>query len=154
MTKDIDIRYIDVDDTLTLRKMVLRPDLDLAKARAPYAGTEPSFHIGVFAKEELVSIASFIERTNGHWNEENQWMLRGMATHPKYRNQGLGSMALDFGLRQLQAYKPRFVWCSARVQAFPFYQRLGFKPVGPVVNHANSGPHQILWRRFVPVYAV
>lgn len=148
------LRLIDVDETLVLRKMVLRPDLNLESARAPYAGSEPSFHVGVFVAGHLISIASFIEKTNPRWQENNQWMLRGMATHPKFRNKGYGSLAIQFGFQELLKYKPRFIWCSARLQALPFYRRLGFTPVGKMVDHANTGPHQLLCRRFVPVYAL
>jgi len=147
------VRLIHVDETLPLRKMVLRPDLNLSKARTPYAGKEKSFHVGAFINEELIAIASFIEKQNPYWQEERQWMLRGMATHPKFRNAGHGTLVILHGFREILKYKARLVWCSARLKALPFYKRVGFNSVGKVVNHKNSGPHQLLYRRFIPIYA-
>ena len=151
--KNFAIRLIDVDETLVLRKMILRPDLNLSKARAPYAGPEKSFHVGGFLEDRLISIASFIEKPNQIWQEDRQWMLRGMATHPNCRNLGYGHLVIMFGMREALKYKPRLIWCSARVQAVSFYKRASFMPVGKVVEHIKTGPHQLLCRRFVPVYA-
>ncbi|MEM9996094.1 MAG: GNAT family N-acetyltransferase [Bacteroidota bacterium] len=73
------------------------------------------------------------------------YRLRGMATHPDYRGQGLGRLAFE-AIRQHAAEAGAAVlWFNARTGAQAFYERLGCHVVSPIFEIDGIGPHVVMW---------
>jgi predicted GNAT family N-acyltransferase len=67
--------------------------------------------------------------------------LRGMATHPQYRGQGLGAALLRKCIEQARHAGGEVLWCNARTSAIEFYRRAGFEAVGEEFETPDIGPH-------------
>ncbi len=74
------------------------------------------------------------------------WRIRGMATEPGRRGQGLGARVLDTLLGHAAHLGGGLVWCQARVGARTFYLRAGFTDDGEVFELPGIGPHTHMWR--------
>lgn len=152
----ITIRLVDLDDTFALRKAVLRPWLTLAESRATYAGEGEHFHVGALIDGRIVSTAAFTADAHPDYAETFgpvQWRLRGMASDPALRGQGLGGQVLVFGIAELarrlaaRGQASAALWCSGRTAAQSFYERHGFRPIGDLYETPGTGPHYVFWRR-------
>lgn len=73
--------------------------------------------------------------------------LRGMATRPDARNQGIGSAVLGAAVAQVAERGGGLVWCNARIPALGLYRRAGFGPYGEAWVHPEGGPHIVMWRQ-------
>lgn len=149
-------RLVELDETLALRKAVLRPWLTLEDARATYAGAGEHFHVGAEIEGRLVSTAGFMidaHPDHGQALGRVQWRLRGMASEPTLRGQGLGGKVLVFGMAELArrlgqaGHASASLWCSGRLAAQSFYERHGFAPIGEIFETPGTGPHYIFWRQ-------
>jgi GNAT superfamily N-acetyltransferase len=155
LLSDIKVRLVEIDETLALRKAVLRPWLTLEDARATYVGAGEHFHVGALLEGRLVSTAGFVTETqadHGQTLGRIQWRLRGMASEPALQGRGLGGKVLSFGMAELarrlgRAGQPGAgLWCSGRLAAQSFYERHGFAPIGEIFETPGTGPHYIFWR--------
>lgn len=104
-----------------------------------------TLHVGVYADDVLVSIASLYAETMPGDPSEADWRLRGMATLPEYERRGLGRLALERCLDYARAREGRVVWCNARENALPFYQRLGFHMRPDAYEVPGHGVRYFLW---------
>lgn len=69
------------------------------------------------------------------------WQLRGMAVLPELRGEGLGVRLLH-ATHALE----RPLWCNARAHVVAFYERHGWRVVGPVFEIKGVGPHRrMIW---------
>jgi GNAT superfamily N-acetyltransferase len=69
------------------------------------------------------------------------WRLRGMATAPELRGQGIGRRVLDTAVALAASSGGTLMWCNARVTAQDFYERCGFSTVGVEWDEPGLGPH-------------
>ncbi|MGH9290945.1 MAG: GNAT family N-acetyltransferase [Acidimicrobiales bacterium] len=143
----VTIERVDAAVTYSLRQRVLRPGRPAGAAR--------------FAIDDDPSTASFAARTpSGEvvstavvypepcpWMPErpHSWRLRGMATAPDRRGQGIGARVLRAALAHVAAAGGDFVWCNARVPARGLYERAGFRTHGPPWDDPEIGPHIAMW---------
>jgi len=75
------------------------------------------------------------------------WRLRGMATLPQVRGQGIGAALLRTALTCAVGMGADLVWCNARTTAAGFYLRAGFEVVGAEYDIPGIGPHLfMIWR--------
>jgi GNAT superfamily N-acetyltransferase len=81
---------------------------------------------------------------------DDGWRLRGMATRPDSRGQGLGSRVLDLLISHVADHEGGLLWCNARTPALALYERAGFQPRGEVFELPEIGPHQVMWRIVEP----
>ncbi len=134
------VKKISASETLPLRSAVLRNGLAPDQCVFPTDQGEDSFHLGAFAEEELVSIASLFLND---LDDENPlgYQLRGMATKESFAGKGFGSSIVAFAINLLKLANVNYIWCNARVVAVPFYQKLGFKIVSDVFDVPGIGPH-------------
>lgn len=70
--------------------------------------------------------------------------LRGAATAPQWRNQGIGEALMRAAIAAWwsDTSAPRDLWCNARVAAITLYERLGFIAEGERFEFPQVGPHQ------------
>jgi predicted GNAT family N-acyltransferase len=82
-----------------------------------------------------------------HPERPHAWQLRGMATVPERRGEGIGAAVLARALAEIEARGGELVWCDARTTAVRFYGTHGFAAEGAEFLHAESGiPHFRMWR--------
>ncbi len=133
------IKEIAVEETYPMRLAVLRRGIDL-----PYKFKEDfnkdTFHLGAYYADELVGIATFIKKKMGDL-EEDQYQLRGMATLLKVRGKGLGKKMIEEAITLLIAKNVTSLWCNARKEAVPFYEKLNFNKIGEQFEVKKVGAH-------------
>jgi predicted GNAT family N-acyltransferase len=135
----IEVKEIEAKETYPLRLTVLRKGIDLPyKFKEDF--DEDTFHLGVFSSDELVGIATFIRNEIDDF-DETQYQLRGMATLLKVRRKGFGKIIIDEAIRVLKKKKINILWCNARKEAIPFYEKLNFNIIGEEFNVEKVGVH-------------
>lgn len=118
------IRTITAADTYPLRHQVLWPEQPLDFVKVPE--DEAGYHYGYFVKNELVSVISLFIDTKHHAR------FRKFATHPNYQKKGIGTALLQAVFEEAVLQKATQIWCDARLEAAPFYQRFGMYQEGVI----------------------
>lgn len=148
------VRAITPVQVRQLRHSVLRP-FDPPE-KLVYAGDEDpdTLHAGAFADDgSLVGIASVCREPMPAGSDRRgsvdggAWRLRGMATVPAVRGQGLGRALLEACFDHIRARGGDLLWCNARVAALGFYERMDFMAQGEEFEIVPIGPHYVMTRR-------
>ncbi|MBD1380283.1 GNAT family N-acetyltransferase [Metabacillus arenae] len=142
----MNIKQIKPEDTYEIRQKVLRPNQTINECK--YEGDEfkGSFHIGAFAHEKLICIASFYHQAHLEIEGSCQYRLRGMATLEEFRNLKAGSNVIYFAENLLKKQGADVWWCNARTDVEAYYQKLGLCKKGDVFNIDPLGPHIIMYK--------
>ena len=140
----MEVRQIEAKDTYPLRQRVLRPHGTLDDCFFEGDNDENTFHLGAFLNEELVSVASFYLNNHPEIPNEYQFRLRGMATDDSHRGKGLSSELLRVAFPIIKNNHVEVVWCNARSSAVGFYEKIGFKKIGPEFEVTKIGPHYLM----------
>jgi GNAT superfamily N-acetyltransferase len=133
-----------------MRLQVLRPEEPPEAAIYPGDDAPTTRHFGAFAASDgrLVGIASlYAEPRLG--GPTPGWRLRGMATDPSLRRQGVGNALLVACIDHVLAQGGGELWANARLPAVEFYTRAGFEVVSPEFDIPGIGPHVVV-RRLLP----
>jgi len=139
------IKFISSSAVLSIRNEVLREGkLTLSECIFPTDHLPGAFHLGYYANEDLVCIASFHPQTYPLYTGTG-YQLRGMATIEKYRGKGIGNQLVNFALVYLRGKKVNYLWCNARKSASKFYLNLGFEIISPEFEVAGIGPHYVMY---------
>src|SRR5690606_32818171 len=121
----IDVRLIAPQQTHAMRQRVLRPHQTMAEMEYPGDRAAETVHLGAFAGDELVGIASLYREP---WREDPQphdWRLRGMAVADRLRGAGVGAALLQACIDHVKSAGGGRLWCNARTPARGFYERFG-----------------------------
>ncbi len=133
------IRRIEVSQTLPIRRQVLWPDRtpsDIVYSEDSGVGT---FHLGAFDDSgELLGIATL------YHDVESTWRLRGMGVLPDNQGRGIGTRLVDASIDELRALGATQVWCNARLAVTGFYQRMGWKIEGEEFEIPGVGGHFVM----------
>ncbi|MBL3656360.1 GNAT family N-acetyltransferase [Fulvivirga sp. 2943] len=130
------ISQINYDQTWPLRHKVMWPDkpLDYIKLE----NDESGLHYGLFVGGELTSVVSlFINDGIGQF--------RKFATEEKEQGKGYGSRLLNFLFKEAQKQNLKEVWCNARVDKAPFYQKFGMQTTDKQFN--KGGINYVIMNR-------
>jgi len=138
------VDLIPVEDTYPLRLLVLRPGGVVADCYFEGDRDFDTFHSAFFEGKQILSVASFLHRTLPEIAVQPAIQLRGMATHPDYRQQGLGKILVEDSVRRSTELGYRVMWCNAREIAVPFYEKLGFKITGQPFEVPKIGRHYVM----------
>ncbi len=144
------IEKISSEIVLPLRQKVLRPLLTPNECIYPEDKEATTFHLGLYYSEQLISVATFIYQSSKTLNGGAPYRLRGMATAEKYRGQGYGEKVLQVGVDILLAKRCDLLWCYARLRAFSFYEKQGFKFQGDLFEIPEIGPHKVMYKQLIP----
>lgn len=130
-----------VEEILPLRSEVLRGGGPLERALLPGDTEGLGVHWGTWLGDLLVACVSLYEVASDDGVRSTQ--LRGMATAPELRSQGLGGALLNVAIRDWEerADAVRPLWCNARIRAVPFYERHGFVGEGEPFVFPGVGEH-------------
>lgn len=141
-----EVKFTTPDEGFDLRNEILRP-----AGTAPFKGIEgenldTSFHVGCFLDGHIISIATFLKKSNSLFSQQYQYFMRGMVTHPDYQGQGAGSSVIDFGINELKKRNVNFLWFNARINAVPFYEKNGFSSIGEEFLIPEIGMHVVMYK--------
>lgn len=140
------VRQISPELTRPLRHLVLWPHIEKESDCVIDMDDQPAgFHLGVFDGDKLVSIGSFFPQSSSKRPASNPYRLRAMATHPDYRGRDAGKALVLQGLDMLRDRKVDMLWCDARLNAVPFYSKLGFSAMEEIYEVPKIGPHKFMW---------
>ena len=142
------IEIVDGSATRELRRAVLRPGWPVGSAM--HGDDNPdAVHLAAFDEDgRLVATCLVLPRPYPLRAElPNAWQLRGMATVPELRGQGIGAAVLAAAVAAIRVRGGELVWCDARTSAVAFYRQHGFVAEGEEFLHAESGiPHVRMWQ--------
>lgn len=142
------VRPIPPEDTWSLRHRVLRPHQTLADCDYPGDRHPANFHLGVLdttpSPHAVVCIGTFHAEQNPDLPGAHHYRLRGMATEPHLRGQGLGGLLLRDAFERLRQRGADRLWCHAREGAIAFYTRLGFLGHGELFEVPGIGRHLVM----------
>ena len=138
----INVVELTAGQTHPIRRAVLRQGT--ASDIVTFDGDEApdTFHLGAETDGDIVAISSWIRRRYPDLPVHEAHQLRGMATLPSHRGNGIGALLLLAGLDRGAADGSTVVWARARVSAVPFYTRHRFEPRGVEYIDLTTGlPH-------------
>ncbi|HVT78649.1 MAG TPA: GNAT family N-acetyltransferase [Acidimicrobiales bacterium] len=140
-----DVREISALDAHPLRRDVLRRGVGTPNVHYPQDDDVRSFHLGVFAEQVLVAVASFTPAPTPHRPGADAWQLRGMAVADAQQRRGVGAALIADAKTRVAAAGATVLWCNARDTALGFYERLGFTVYGDGFATADTGlPHHVM----------
>jgi GNAT superfamily N-acetyltransferase len=139
----ITIRPLAAAATRPLRQRILRPGQAAHELVYPGDDEVASLHVGAFAGEELLGVASiYLQSPEGRPSRPTDWRLRGMAVVSEARRRGVGAALLAACERHARERGGRRVWFNARLEALPFYEALGYEVIGEEYELPGIGPHR------------
>ncbi|MGZ3779988.1 MAG: GNAT family N-acetyltransferase [Pseudobdellovibrionaceae bacterium] len=145
-----EIKEISARETFQLRRDVLKPFLSLEECVNEGDHLPTTFHLGLFHKNKIVSIATFILESHPDFSAGLPYRLRGMATDKNFQGQGFGQKLLRYGVEHLRQKHCDLIWFNARESAFYFYEKLGFLHHGGLFELKNIGPHKVMYKPLFP----
>jgi GNAT superfamily N-acetyltransferase len=103
--------------------------------------SEPAdaFAVGAFQGDELVGVGLV-----GPEGDPGAWRVRGMATAPEVRGQGVGTAVLAALIDHARQHGATQVWASVRVPALTLYERAGLRVDSGMFEVPHIGPHVIM----------
>ena len=134
-----EIQPIEAAQTYALRHAVLWPDKPLAYVQLP--DDAAGQHFGAFVDGALVAVISLFVEADGVAR------FRKFATAPAWQGRGVGTALLLHLIGAAQAQGASVLWCDARQNTLPFYQRFGLAPEGEVF-YKGDVPYVRLIRAF------
>ena len=140
----ISLRRSDALATQDLRRRVLRPG-----STGVLAGDEDLagvVFVSAYDDGALVATGNVRPEPFPGTDRPDQpaWRLRGMATEPARRGEGLGAAVLAALVEHCRAEGGALLWANARLPALAFYARAGFGTWGQPWVDAEIGPHQMI----------
>lgn len=106
------------EDVLKLRHEVMYPNQsrELAKVENDHEG----IHLGIYEGEILASAVSIFLK-------DHCLQFRKLATKKEFQNKGYATSLLRYLIGYSAQFSFEKIWANARVEALPFYQKLGFE---------------------------
>jgi GNAT superfamily N-acetyltransferase len=124
----------------------LKPHLSEADCVNPGDLQPDTFHLAAIYENGIVGIASFEMESHPDLPAQNPARLRGMATDPNFHRKGIGRNLVNRGIEILRTNNVDLLWFNARINAFPFYQSLGFDFHGEYFDLPKIGPHKVMYK--------
>ena len=146
---DVTLRTVDAAAVRPLRGEVLRRGQPPEASVYPHDEHVATVHLGAFTPDGvLVGIATLLppeDRNAGQPPYRSPGArFRGMAVHPDWRKQGIGTRLLDEVERLAKAGGAKELWANARVSAVSFYERQGLKVVSTAFEIPLLGEHLVV----------
>lgn len=138
------IKKISAKETYIVRHPVLRQGKSIESCVFDDDNLDTTFHLGIFNKDKLVGVSSFLMSKHPLLTEKLQYQLRGMAVLNEYQNLGLGKLILNHGENLLKKQNIQIVWCNAREKAMNFYKQNDYKIMGLPFDIKDIGKHFVM----------
>ncbi len=139
------IKKIQAKETYKLRLEVLKTNKDYIYQ---YQGDffEKTIHFTAFIKDSIVGIITLMENENPSFSGK-QLQLRGMAVKENLQSSGVGSKLIEKVILECKARNADILWCNAREDVIPFYEKSGFTIFGNRFFIKNVGYHYVLFKK-------
>jgi ribosomal protein S18 acetylase RimI-like enzyme len=144
--EDYQIMQICAKETYPVRHPVLRTGKPIETCAFNGDDLPSTMHIGLFYKNTIVGVASFMKTNNNQFSKQLQYQLRGMAILETFQGKGLGKLVLNYGEALLKNKDTELIWCNARTAAVNFYKRRDYKITGTPFNIAEIGEHYTMYK--------
>ena len=141
------IKKISSNETYPVRHPILRAGRPLEDCRFDHDDLETTFHLGLFEKNHLIGVATFLKNNSSSFPESNQYQLRGMAVLDHFQGKGLGAQLLNYAEAELKLSQTELLWFNARERAVPFYSKLGYKTTGNPFDIKGIGTHYLMFKK-------
>ena len=141
------IQLVKAEDIRHLRHKMLRQGKEFSTTNYKRDDMEDTFHLGVFAENEIVSCATFYPENTDKLHAKNAYRLRGMATDINYSRNGYGRKIMKKAFTILKSKNCDVLWCNARLKAVPFYKSIGMKEIGKLFEISDIGPHYFMYKK-------
>jgi len=141
------IKKISAIETYPVRHPVLRAGRPLEDCKFDHDDLETTFHLGLFEKNHLIGVATFLKNNSSSFPESNQYQLRGMAVLDRFQGKGLGAQLLNYAELELKLSQAELLWFNARERAVPFYSKLGYKTTGNTFDIKGIGSHYLMFKK-------
>jgi GNAT superfamily N-acetyltransferase len=147
MTGAVAVRSIAAADTHPLRLSVLRDNSPTAVLVFDGDDEPTTFHLGAFQGDELVGIATFVDRPCSNTPDAKcAVQLRGMAVSTTVQSGGVGRVLLSTAIERLRADGVDVLWANARDAALGFYRGFGMTVGDDAFVDATTGlAHHRVW---------
>lgn len=127
--------------TVPLIHKVLRPHQEWAEV-ARIGAVPGAVGLAAYLDDQVVGSAILSpEALPDEPDRPGAWRLRGMATAPELRGQGIGTRVLRTAVDLVASSGDTLLWCNARVSAVGFYEHAGFSTLGEPWDEPAIGPH-------------
>jgi GNAT superfamily N-acetyltransferase len=147
------VTQVKVGETLALRRAVLRPHQTLEEVALPGDDDPSTVALAAVDPEGAVLSVAQVTLEEAPFPIDDlapagtsEWRLRGMATQPDARHQGIGSAVLQTAIAYVASQGGGLLWCNARVPATGLYRRAGFTTYAEEWLDPDIGPHIVMWR--------
>ncbi len=144
-TSKFEIKEITTEQTIAVRHPVLRAGRPREDCYFPGDDLSTTVHFGVFVKNKLAGIATFLEQNNLNFDGEHM-QLRGMAVLDQFKGKGYGKQLLKAGEQLAYQKQKQYLWCNARIVAKSFYENQGFKTFGDSFEIPLVGTHFVMYK--------
>ena len=141
------IKKISSNETYPVRHPILRAGRPLEDCRFDHDDLETTFHLGLFEKNHLIGVATFLKNNSSSFPESSQYQLRGMAVLNRFQGKGLGAQLLNYAEAELKLSQTELLWFNARERAVPFYSKLGYKTTGNPFDIKGIGTHYLMFKK-------
>lgn len=140
------IKTINAFETYAVRHPVLRPGRPLEDCKFEGDDLKTTFHLGLFLKNTIVGVVTFMNTNNPVFKNSNQFQLRGMAVLEAYQGLRLGQKLIANGETCVHKKEGTLIWLNARAIAVPFYKKNGFEVIGSPFNIPKIGMHYTMFK--------
>ncbi len=142
------IKKITSLETFLVRHPVLRAGKNVESCFFDGDNLETTKHFGYFDHDKLVGVASIYEFENNNFSETKQLQLRGMSVLENYQKQGIGQKLLIHCEKYAIQKNIKLIWFNARINAVPFYEKLGYSVFGNEFYISEISVHLNMIKRF------
>ncbi len=133
------LRRAPVEQIIQLRHDVIITGTDRTTDAFDDDTSPTTRHYGAFDGDQCVGCLSLMLTQEGG---NSSWRLRGMATPLEMRGQGVGRALIDYVQRDLaNTSSVQALWCSARLGAVAFYEKVGWQREGDEYDVPGVGMH-------------
>jgi len=141
---DIEIKPIVGKDTIPVRHAVLRKGKPVEACSIPQDDLENTYHFGLFYKQKLVGVCTFVEDQSPYFNDSVQYRLRAMGVLEDFQGYRFGQHLLQHGVAFLKEKHIDRLWFNARIIALNFYKNNGFETIGNLFDIPKVGDHFVM----------
>lgn len=148
---EYEIQSIEPAEARPLRRALLHPTLPPAGVDYHFDHDPAALHVGAFKDGVLAGIASVHPQAMPGSPGPGAWRLRDIAVERGHRGRGVGAWLLERCVEHVAGQSGSVIWCTTRVGAFGFFQRMGFGRVGSPIEDPVEGPQYMVAAEVPPL---
>ncbi len=143
----ISVKSIDPKQLYPLREAWLVATGVIPEARIVEDKSSRVEHLGAFCKGSIVGVVSLYNEPRPGMVERKAWRLRGLASDPSRRGEGIGCALLEAATRRVTRSRGDLLWGNVPVDTSDFFRKMKFEPAGDPFETRDGGLQQrVLFR--------